>query len=51
METITLPMERFLRMEEELEKLRELEKVDFNLVRQFKEGLEDLRQGKIRRVA
>jgi len=51
METITIPMERFLRMEQELKRLRELEKVDFDLVKQFKEGLEDLREGKIRRVA
>ncbi len=48
---INIPKEKFLRMEQELKRLRELEKVDFDLVRQFKEGLEDLRQGKIRRVA
>ena len=51
METITLSKEKFIEMEQELKRLRELEKIDFNLVRQFKEGLEDLRQGKIIRVA
>ncbi len=40
-----------MKMEQELERLKELERVDFDLVKQFKEGLEDLRQGKIRRVA
>jgi len=46
-----MPMEKFMKMEQELERLKELERVDFDLVKQFKEGLEDLRQGKIRRVA
>ncbi len=29
----------------------ELEKIDFDLVRQFKESLEDVKAGRIRRVA
>ena len=28
-----------------------LKKIDFDLVRQFKEGLEDLKSGRVRRVA
>ena len=36
---------------EEYERLKKLEKVDFELVGQFKESLEDLKVGKIRRVA
>jgi len=51
MKTVVISKERLMKMEEELERLRELEKVDLDLVRQFREGLEDLRQGKIRRVA
>ena len=36
---------------EEYERLKKLEKVDFELIGQFKESLEDLKVGKIRRVA
>jgi len=35
----------------EYKKLKRLEKIDFELVRQFKEGLEDLKAGRVRRVA
>ena len=36
---------------EEYERLKRLEKIDFELVGQFKESLEDLKAGRIRRVA
>ena len=36
---------------EEYERLKKLEKVDFELVKQFKESLDDLKAGKVRQVA
>ena len=36
---------------EEYERLKKLEKIDFNLVEQFKNSLEDVKQGRIKRVA
>lgn len=35
----------------EYKRLKKLEKIDFDLVRQFKESLEDLKAGRVRRVA
>jgi len=51
METVTISQEKYERMKEQIRKLRELEKIDFELVRQFKESLEDVKAGRIRRVA
>ncbi len=51
MEMIKIPKEEYERMRNELRKLKELEKIDWDLVKQFKESLEDLKEGKIRRVA
>lgn len=51
METIKIPKEEYERIKNELNRLKELEKVDFDLVRQFKESLEDLKEGRIKRVA
>ena len=44
METITIP-------KQEYERLKKLEKVDHDLIRQFKESLEDAKHGRIRRLA
>ena len=38
-------------MKMQIAKLMELEKIDFDLIRQFKESLEDVKTGRIRRVA
>jgi len=46
-----MPKSEFERMKAELKRLKELEQVDFELVRQFKEGLEDLKAGRVKRVA
>tara|TARA_Y100000034_G_C6663899_1_gene291182 strand:- start:49 stop:225 length:177 start_codon:yes stop_codon:yes gene_type:complete len=58
METITIPKEKYEEMLKKIQKLEELEKskqdsdeVDWNLVNQFKEGLEDVKEGRIERVA
>jgi len=42
-ETVTI-------LREEYERLKKLEKVDWELVESFKRSLEDLKQGRIRRV-
>ena len=44
METITIP-------KKEYERLKKIEEVDHDLIRQLKESLEDAKQGRIRRVA
>lgn len=36
---------------EEYERLKRLEKIDFDLMRQFEESLEDLKEGRFKRVA
>jgi hypothetical protein len=41
--TITISLEEYKR-------LKRLEKIDFDLVRQFKASLEDIKEGRIRRV-
>ena len=51
MEMIRIPKTEYERMKVQIEKLRELEKIDFDLIRQFKESLEDVKAGRIRRVA
>ena len=38
-------------MKHQIAKLKELEEIDFDLVRQFKDSLEDVKAGRIRRVA
>jgi len=48
---IMIPREKYEEMKIEIETLREAAKVDWDLVRQFKEGLEDVKAGRIRRVA
>ena len=51
MEIVTLPKDEYEKMKMQIERLKELEKVDFELVRQFKKSLEDVKAGRIRRVA
>lgn len=51
METITIPKTKYEQMKHQIARLRELEKIDFDLIRQFKDSLEDVKAGRIRRVA
>ncbi|MEK6830233.1 MAG: hypothetical protein AABY15_09020 [Nanoarchaeota archaeon] len=51
MEIVKIPKEEYEKMREELKLLRELKEVDWDLVRQFKDSLEDVKAGRIRRVA
>ena len=48
MEMIKVPREEFEKMRRELEVLRN---IDFELLSQFRESLEDVKAGRIRRVA
>jgi len=51
MEMIKIPKTEYERILSELKFLRELKEVDWDLVRQFKDSLEDVKAGRIRRVA
>jgi len=51
METVNISKEEYEKMQMQIEKLKKLEKIDFNLVRQFKDSLEDVKAGRIRKVA
>ncbi|MCP6719679.1 MAG: hypothetical protein KJI71_05720 [Patescibacteria group bacterium] len=51
MEMVNISKEEYERMKIQLSRLRELEKIDFDLVRQFKNSLEDLKSGKVKKVA
>jgi hypothetical protein len=51
MEMISIPKTEYERMKHQIAKLRQLEKIDFDLIRQFKDSLEDVKSGRIRRVA
>lgn len=44
METITIPREEYVR-------LKKLEELDYDLIRQFSSSLDDLRQGRFKRLA
>ncbi|MBI2647191.1 hypothetical protein HYW99_01825 [Candidatus Woesearchaeota archaeon] len=44
METVTIP-------KEEYERLKKLEQLDFDLIRQFASSLEDLKRGRFKRLA
>lgn len=48
---VNISKEEYERMKIQLSRLRELEKIDFDLVRQFKNSLEDLKSGKVKKVA
>ena len=51
MEMINIPKEEYERMKAQIGMLKELEKIDFDLLRQFKQSLDDIKAGRIRRVA
>lgn len=51
MEMIKIPKDEYEKMLRELELLRKLKNIDFDLVRQFKESLEDVKEGRITQVA
>ncbi len=51
MEMISLPKNTYDTMKLKLAKLEALEKLDFDLIGQFKRSLDDIRNGRIRRVA
>lgn len=51
MEMIKIPKDEYEKMKTQLAMLRELEKIDFDLLRQFKQSLEDVKANRIRRVA
>ena len=51
MKTITIPMEEYETMKADSKKLKKLEKIDFDLIRQFKESFEDLKKGRFKRLA
>ena len=44
METVTIP-------KEEYKKLKKLEELDFDLIRQFASSLEDLKEGRFKKLA
>ena len=51
MEMISISKIEYERMKHQIDRLKKLEKIDFDLIRQFKESLEDVKAGRIRRVA
>lgn len=51
METVIISKIELENMRREINRLRELEKIDFDLVGQFNDSLEDVKAGRIRRVA
>jgi len=50
-EKICISKDEYERIMSELIRLKKLEQVDFDLVRQFKNSLEDVKAGRIKRVA
>ena len=51
MEKVTIPKEEYEKLKMAYFKLKELEGIDFDLVRQFSESLKAVKEGRIRRVA
>lgn len=51
MEMIKIPKVKYEQMLGQLRLLKEIEKIDLDLVRQFKSSLEDVKAGRIKRVA
>jgi len=51
MEMINIPKVEYERMIGQIALLKEVEKIDINLVRQFNNGLSDVKNGRILRVA
>ena len=50
-EMIEIPKTEYERMKHQITKLRQLEKIDPDLIEQFRDSLEDVKEGRIRRVA
>jgi len=48
---ISVPRAEYEKLRAQVAMLKELEKLDFDLLRQFRGSLEDVRAGRIRRVA
>jgi len=48
---VSVPKDEYEKMRMQLSKLKELEALDFDLLRQFKSSLDDLKAGRIRKVA
>ena len=51
MEEITISLEEYKKLKAAYLKLKELEGLDIDLIRQFKGSLEDLKNGRVKRVA
>ena len=51
MEKITIPLEEYKEMIRQINLLKQLEDVDIDLVRQFKNSLEDVKEGRIFQIA
>jgi len=51
MEKISISKSEYEKMKHQIARLKELEKIDFDLIKQFKESLEDVKAGRIRKVA
>ena len=51
MEMVKISKQEYEQMLRELKILREVKDIDWDLVKQFKESLEDVKAGRIRRVA
>ena len=51
MEMVNISRDEYDKMKAQIAALRELEKIDFDLLRQFKQSLEDVKSGRVRRVA
>ena len=51
MEMVSIPKDEYERLKIQVAMLRKLERIDFDLLRQFKASLEDVKSGRIRRVA
>ena len=51
METVEIPRQEYEKLLKELAMLRKLKEIDWDLVRQFKDSLEDIKAGRIERVA
>ena len=50
-ETITILKGEFEDLKKKAEKLKKLEALDFDLIRQFVSSLEDLKEGRFKRLA
>ena len=48
---VNISRDEYDKMKAQIAALRELERIDFNLLRQFKQSLEDVKSGRVRRVA